>query len=601
MTQRARPPRTITAVDLFCGAGGTSTGLAQACDAAGVRLQLTAINHWDHAIETHSANHPAADHYCASLDALDPRQVVPSGRLDLLVASPECTHHSVARGGRPMNDQSRSSAFLVLRWLEALYVDHVLLENVPEFTSWGPLGANGRPLKSKRGALFTQFVGALEALGYRRAWRVLNCADYGDPTTRRRLFLIASRGNKRLEWPEPTHSRDGRRTLFGPTERWRPAREIIDWTIPGKSIFRRKRPLRPATLRRIEAGLRKFCGEQAEPFLVVLRNNQDAQSVETPVPTLTTSGANVGLAEPFVIGQQSGSVPRSTGEPVPTVATKGAIGLVQPFLIGTGGPSGSAKPRSVDKPLNTVIKENRYGLVEPFLLVNRNNNAPKPIDGPVPVLCTGNHIAVVQPVAAATPTSEPGAEAPGPDPFLVQVTHSGGAGQHRQKSIDEPIPTVTCAPRGELALVQPFIVPFFGERPTQEPRAHSLDDPAPTVTSHGAGGLVEPLLVKYNGTADAQPVDKPAPTITTRDRLALVQPSAGVDILFRMLQPHELAAAMGFPSDYKFTGGRSDQVKQIGNAVPVQTARALVSALLGLEPIAAPTNRQLATDNGQRT
>lgn len=574
--------RTIRAVDLFCGAGGTSTGLAEACEAAGVRLDLTAINHWDRAIETHTANHPGAAHYCANLDAVDPRQVCPSGRLNLLIASPECTHHSVARGGRPMNDQSRSSAFLVLRWLDALYVEHLLLENVPEFMGWGPLGANGRPLKSKRGELFRQFVRSLEALGYRVEWRILNAADYGDPTTRRRLFLLASRGNRRLEWPAPTHSRDGRRTLFGPMKRWRPARDIIDWSIQGQSIFRRKRPLRPATLRRIEAGLRKFCGENAEPFLVVLRNNQAAQSLDEPVPTLTTSGANVALAEPFVIGQQSGSAPRSTGEPVPTVATKGAIGLVQPFLIGTGGPSGSATPRSVEKPLNTIVKENRYGLVEPF---------------------------------------------------MVQITHSGGDETHRQKSLDDPLPTVTCAPRGELALVQPFIVPqfsghpprdiekplgtvtttsrgvglvqpfivpFFGEREGQEPRAHSVDDPAPTVTSHGAGGLVEPMLVQYNGTADARSVDQPVGALSTKDRYALVQPDAlQVDILFRMLQPHELAAAMGFPTDYHFTGNRSDQVKQIGNAVPVKTARALCTALLRIE--AAPARRKRGGAGGMRT
>ncbi len=229
-------------VDLFAGAGGESTGIIQAL--AGERYDLAAVNHWDVAIQTHTRNHPQARHYCADLSHLNPHEVFgPRDTIDLLWASPECTHHSVARGGRPRSEQSRASAFLVLKWLSEFYVRRVYLENVPEFVSWGPLGSNGTPLKSKRGATFNAFVDALRSLGYTVDWQILNAANYGDPTTRRRFFLQAVRGREKIRWPEPTHAQTP--GLFGERP-WVPARDIIDWSIRGESIFSRKRALAPA-------------------------------------------------------------------------------------------------------------------------------------------------------------------------------------------------------------------------------------------------------------------------------------------------------------------------------------------------------------------
>ncbi|MBV8893472.1 MAG: DNA cytosine methyltransferase, partial [Acidobacteria bacterium] len=326
----------VVVVDMFCGAGAITTGLTQAYKELGICPKIIAINHWNVAIETHKRNHPEATHWCERVDSLDPRKLTRDGRIDFLIAAPECTHHSVARGGKPINDQSRASAWQVVRYAEALNPRHILLENVREFTNWGPLCANNRrPLKSKRGQTFAAFLTALESLGYTVEWRVLNAADYGEATTRERLFIQAKRGRGVIAWPKPTHSRCAdQRELFGNClQPWRPAREIIDWSIPSKSIFARKRPLAPATLRRIEAGLVKFAGKAAGPFLVILRNHQDAKSIEEPVPTITTSGAHVGLCEPFVLGQQSGSVARSVTKPLPTVSTDGAIGLVQPFIL----------------------------------------------------------------------------------------------------------------------------------------------------------------------------------------------------------------------------------------------------------------------------
>ena len=290
-THIARQPKTITAADLFCGAGGTSTGLSQACEAAGINVDLLAVNHWTVAIDTHSRNHPEARHLCESLDNVDPRKVIPGGRLNLLVASPECTHHSNARGGKPMSDQSRASAWHILRWAEALYIDNILIENVREFMNWGPLGVDGRPMKSKRGQTFQAFLAGLRSLNYDVDYRVLNAADYGDPTTRERLFVMARKRPRRVRWPEPTHRPASEEpNLFGKKLPWRTAREVIDWNLPGTSIFHRKRPLSPTTIARIAAGLRKFGGLAAEPFLVMLYGTGKTRSVNDPLPTVTAGG-----------------------------------------------------------------------------------------------------------------------------------------------------------------------------------------------------------------------------------------------------------------------------------------------------------------------
>ena len=533
--------REIFAADLFCGAGGTSEGLLMAANEMDADLTLIAINHWQVAIDTHSINHPYAKHLCTGLESVKPRELVLGGRLNVLCASPECTHHSVARGGRPMNDQSRSSAWLILHWAEQLYIESIIIENVPEFQSWGPLGANGRPMKSKRGHLFQQFVSSLKALGYNVEWRVLNCADYGDPTTRQRLFLIARRGGKAIKWPEPTHipaCKIAEGGLFSEDRKpWRTAREIIDWQTPSKSIFERKKPLAEKTLLRIQAGLKKFCGldidlrkcmaEDLRPFLVVFRNNQDAQSIDEPVPTLTTMGANVGLCEPFLAqwDQQGGSgAQRPVDSPVPTIVTKANTGLVEPFIVPQGRWNDT---RTVDRPLDTVTTTSRgVGLIEPFIVPNFGER-----DGQSP----------------------------------------------RTHSVDSPAPAVTS--HGAGGLVQPFMVTVnHGEGETPRPGL-SVDYPMPTATSKIGAGICEPFLICYYGTNNMSDAGEPMPTVTTKDRFGLVEAEVTqyrLDIRFRMLQPRELARAQGFPDTYKFSGNREAVVKQIGNAVPPNTAKALI-------------------------
>jgi DNA (cytosine-5)-methyltransferase 1 len=380
----------LVVVDMFCGAGGITTGLTQACKELGIRPNIIAINHWNVAIETHKRNHPEATHWCERVDSLDPRKLTSDGRIDFLIAAPECTHHSVARGGKPINDQRRASAWQVIRYAEALSPRHILLENVREFTNWGPLCVNNkRPLKSKPGQTFAAFMMALESLGYAVEWKILNAADYGEATTRERLFIQAKRGRGAIAWPLPTHTRCADQPdLFGSClQPWRPAREIIDWSIPSKSIFSRKKLLAPATLKRIEAGLTKFAGNSAEPFLVILRNHQNAKSVEDPVPTITTSGAHIGLCEPFVLGQQSGSVARSIENPLPTVSTDGAIGLVEPFILPLNHGAGDIRTHDIGQPMPTVTTVDAWGLVEPFIFAHqRRENSPTSVRDPLQTL-----------------------------------------------------------------------------------------------------------------------------------------------------------------------------------------------------------------------
>jgi DNA (cytosine-5)-methyltransferase 1 len=448
-------------VDLFCGAGGSTTGIDQAIKRMGLSAWMLAINHWDVAIRTHSTNNISVNHLCESVDHIDPTKVVPGGELDLLWASPSCTHHSVARGGRPRCEQQRAPAWIIPFWLENLKVKRLIVENVPEFQNWGPLDDAGHPVKEARGETFKAFIAAIRSLGYTVDWRVLNAANYGDPTIRRRLFIQAVKGIKRtITWPNITHAESEYNVNELP--KWIPAREIIDQNLHGESIFRRKRPLAPATLRRIEHGIKRFWQPYAEPFLIMLRGTGTARSLNEPLPAVTTSGHHAALIEPFLTRFH-------------------------------GGTDSAERNHSLDEPIPVIDTSNRYGIVEPF------------------------------------------------------ITAIG------QSSVRD--------------------------------RSRSLDDPLSTIVTKQEHVLIEPFLVKYYGNGDTEPIDIPLGTVTTKDRFGLVEPGGefALDIRFRMLQPHELAAAQGFPRDYKFCGTKTDITKQIGNAVPVNLSRELAENILRME------------------
>jgi DNA (cytosine-5)-methyltransferase 1 len=562
-----KPPRAVRVADLFCGAGGSSTGAQKALAKLGLMMDLCAVNHWPVAIETHSRNHPAAQHYCMDIEVAKPEELVPEGRLDLLMASPTCTFHSRARGGRPINDQQRMDPWHVVRWCTTLRVKRLIVENVPEFVDWGPVDLrSGRPIKRRRGEYFRAWLAALEGCGFRIEWRILNAADFGDATTRERFFLLGRSDGRRLCWPEPTHSRDGIDLLGQAVRKWRAAREIIDWSIAGKSIFDRKRPLSPKTLARIYAGAVKFRWPQ--PFLVILRNHMDAQSIDGPIPALCASGNHVYLAEPFTLSNSSNGAARSVEEPLPTITTGGASNekrpgcarpaVIEPFILNRHGDRpGKARASAVDEPIPTATTSGAGYVVEPFILSQASGGAPRSTDAPVPAIPTGGAHALIAPYYGSgsgetcksvdqpldTVTTKPRFG------LVMPVTHSADSG-NRARSLDDPLPTVTTAKRGELA----FITAAFGERDGQLPRVHSIDDPIPTLCAQGRIPLAEGVVAERQ-----------------------------YDIRFRMLEPHELARAMGFhdgETAYEFCGTKTDITRQIGNAVAVNLAAALVDSIM---------------------
>lgn len=302
---------TIHAADLYCGAGGASAGLFAAAEQLNASVRLVAVNHWPVAIETHSANYPGVVHHCEDVAKVSPTDAVPGRRLNLLLAGPECTHHSNARGGKPRDKQSRASAWDIIRWCEELYIENILIENVPEFRSWGPLDEHDKPVKAMKGMFYRQFLTTLRELGYTVEDRILNAAHFGDATTRKRLFIQARRSG-RVVWPAPSHHAPGEVDAYPDAKPWVSARQIIDWSLPSQSIYSRKKPLAENTLKRIFAGLEKFSGL------------------------------------PFVLGQQS------------------CAALVQPFLVSYYGCGEGA--HSVEEPLDTVTTRDRFGLVEAGIL-----------------------------------------------------------------------------------------------------------------------------------------------------------------------------------------------------------------------------------------
>jgi len=412
--------KTIQIVDLFCGAGGESTGILAAAGARGLKVELSAVNQWETAIETHSANHPAANHYCTGVDCLDPCKVVPGGQVALLWASPECTHHSNARGGRPRSDQSRASAWLVLKWLQELYCERVIIENVREMLSWGPLDKEGKPIEARKGETFRAWIAAIRSLGYQVSHRILNAADFGAATTRERLFIQAVRAPKRICWPSPTHSSETG-GLFD-LHPWRPARDIIDWSLPGESILARKKPLAEATMRRIEHGIARYWGAAAEPFLVILRGTSTSRSIDLPAPTITAGGGHLGIVEPFVLATGQGGRVRGIDRPLSTVVTKAEHCLIEPLVIQN---MHCNRARPVSEPVPTVTTGGNCCLLEPLILHQMSPGRSRPVSEPVPTVTTTGAHALILPYYGGT---------------------EGGA------SIEAPMPTVTC--KDKFALVE---------------------------------------------------------------------------------------------------------------------------------------------------
>ncbi|WP_368280331.1 DNA cytosine methyltransferase [Halomarina oriensis] len=524
----------IQAVDLFCGAGGLSAGLALAAESLDRDVDLAAVNHDAIAVESHKANHPWARHYNAKVEELHPPEVFDPG-IDIVAGGFQCTHFSNARGSAPVNEQMRTSPMHLLHWVELLRPEHVLVENVPEFRKWGPVDEDGTP--SRDGSIFERWVDLFASLGYSVDWRVLNAADYGDATSRRRLFVVGRRNN-RAAFPEPTHSKSG-----DDLQEWRSAAEIIDWSDTGESIWQRDRPLVNNTMQRIAEGLRRYASEDLEPFADAVADLEKAdveRLQQTAVDVTDLDDAHVERGEPFLVKYYGTSTALSVHDPLDTVTAGG----------------------------------NKFALATPYVLGQQSNATPRAVtDQPLPTVATRGAISVLN-----------------PNPFILprngyqRGLHSNPA----YNPAERPVHTIT-AQNHDGHVVRPYLVPYFSEREGQRPRTHDIDAPLPTVTATGSDPYVaQPYLVQYYGNSDACSVDEPLPTVTTKDRFALVVPECwpwGLDIHYRMLQPPELAAAMGFPAGYEFAGNKTETTRQIGNAVPVNLAKALITKLLtGDEP-----------------
>jgi DNA (cytosine-5)-methyltransferase 1 len=455
-------------VDNFAGGGGASTGIEQAIG----RPVDIAINHSAEAIAMHKANHPETRHYQEDIWEVDPREACAGRPVGLLWASPDCTHFSRAKGSQPRRKEIRGLAWVVVRWAEAVRPRVILLENVEEFQTWGPLGEDGMPDPAQAGVEFRAWLARLSDLGYQVEYRTLVAADYGTPTTRRRLFLVARCDGAPIVWPDATHGK-------GRLASWRPAAEVIDWSLPAPSIFGRSRPLAEATMRRIAEGVRRYV---------------------------------IGAGEPFIV--RHGHYSKITG-----------AGLRE------GCGAGLFRGQRITDPLATVCATNDKHLVVPLV-----------------------------------------------------TKHYGGVVGHE---VTRPIGTVTA--KDHHALTAAFLTKFYGTS-TGAP----VQLPLPTVTGQGGHiGEVRAFLMKYYGGSKGPPQQQglfdPLHTVTSKARFGLVvvegQAYQIVDIGMRMLAPHELFAAQGFPDTYDiapvFNGKpltKTGQIALAGNSVCPPVAAALVAA-----------------------
>ncbi|HIH9503113.1 DNA cytosine methyltransferase [Klebsiella quasipneumoniae] len=604
-------------VDNFAGGGGASTGIELAIG----RSVDIAINHDPNAVAMHTTNHPDTLHYCESVYEVRPKVATAGRPVALAWFSPDCRHFSKAKGAKPVEKAIRGLAWVVLRWGLDVKPRVMKLENVEEFKTWGPLLAGEmRPDPARAGETFEAFIGMLttgisadhpalaecceflnisldsedaarlvNGLGYTVEYRELRACDYGAPTIRKRFFMVMRCDGKPIVWPEATHGDPKSPAVqAGKLAPWRTAAECIDWSIPAPSIFGRKKPLAENTLRRIARGIQRFVIDSASPFIVKCNHTTTkgkydcfrGQPLTDPLQTITKTHGYA-VAVPHLTKFRTGATGQPVTEPVPTV-TAGtskrpggnghALGIVEaelaPFMAGNGGSEYQAKPRSLDKPAHTILKESRACVVAPVI-----------------------------------------------------ARQFGASVGHRA---DEPSATITAGGGGKSQLVSAFLAKHYGGNYTGP--GVGLDEPAHSVTTFDHHAVVASHLVKLRGTCrDGQPTNEPVPTVTAGGQhvgevkttlavedydeeraqqvLAFLQQYCGedstglvdiggvtyriVDIGMRMLQPHELYRAQGFPEwyiiDQDYRGvkyAKDKQVARCGNAVPPPFAEALVRANL---------------------
>lgn len=587
-------------VDNFAGGGGASTGIEMAIG----RSVDIAINHDPSAIAMHKANHPNTKHYCEDVWQVDPLEACGGRDVTLAWFSPDCTHFSRAKGGKPVDKNIRGLAWVTIRWAALVRPKVIMLENVPEIRSWGPLGEDGKPIKDRAGETFDGFIKALsvgipkdhpafpemcetleispdsqladtvsKGLGYDVEYRILKSCDYGAPTSRTRFYLIARSDGRAIVWPEPTHApKDSEAVKSGKKLPYHTAAECIDWSIPAQSIFERDKPLAENTLRRIARGIKKFV-------------------IDNP--------------EPFIISYKYDNAPTGSGEPLPTVTTVNNHYLVAPSIVPVGyGERDGQLPRvnSVEEPLGTAVGSSKHYLVAPFLTKFQQNSIGNDLSGPIDTVMAGaQRFGFVAPtlIQYHSETSEDEVRGQGlgepiqtvdtANRYALSVAHImknyGGNYEGAGSSPEKPLDTVTA--KDHNSLVTAHIMTLRKNMVGQK-----ADEPLSTVSCSGAHHAeVQAFLIKYFSTGTAKDVNKPLDTITTRDRFALVtihgEQYIITDIKMRMLQPRELFNAQGFPRDYIIDYDaegnpypKSKQVQKCGNAVTPPVPAALVRANL---------------------
>lgn len=541
--------RKLKAADLFCGAGGTSLGAKQ----SGAVDVIFALNHWETAVKTHFANFPNAKHVNSRLDQTDPSECDP---IDLLFASPSCTHHSRARGGKPTNDQQRADAWDVMRWLEHHRPSYMVIENVWEFTQWGPVNTKtGKPIPSLKGKFFDAWLMAIRAAGYKLDYRKLNAADFEARTSRERFFLIARKGNRSPLWPEPTRCEfPVKNALPGMgLPGWLPAADAIDWSIPCPSIFSRNKQLADNTLLRLEAGLRKFVA----PFVLATGSGGAPRYVWQPAPTIVTND-NTYLCQPFVTQwdntSNKGACSRSVDDPLPTMLTKANMGIAMPYGVTLRN---NADANSLNDPLGTLTAGGRHhGVAMPYLVPHfgeREGQTPRTHD-------LGKAMPAITGQGAGSLAM----------PFMMDANHKAQHDDdHNRRLHDLQNPVGSLTTENGKAIAVPWIPAYYGSD-TQ----NGIDDPMATIPTHDRHALAVAI---YSG-----PDQWPAPKTDAMQKLQNTMRELGVcDLGYRMLQNHELAFAQGFPKDYIFMGNKKEVTKQIGNSVSPPVAKAISLAIAG--------------------
>jgi len=513
-------------IDSFAGGGGASEGIRAALG----RDPDYALNHDGLALAMHRLNHPATKHIEEDVWNVDAVGLCAGRDVGLLWMSPDCKHFSKAKGGKPREKAIRGLAWVGVRWIKSLPKRQrprvVFLENVEEFQDWGPLLEDGRPCPVQRGTTFKQFVAALEAMGYVVEWRELRACDYGAPTIRKRLFLVARRDGKPIVWPEPTHGApDSEGVRAGRLLPWRAAAEIIDWSLPCPSIFetsaeikakhgiRANRPLADATMARIAKGTMRYVVNAAKPFLVRVNHGDSRgrrdRGLDEPMPTSTHYSGDA-LVQPFVTYGQQGGGNRDASDPLHTICAspKDQNAIVTPFVTKFNR---GATGHEIDRPLATVTSHASethgggaapLGIVAPVIVNVANGQttgrAPNvwPAEDPLRTVKQAGTHAVVAPFLALRLQEKPGDEP-------------------RTRAINLPAATITASDVLPGHLVGACLVPRYGERPGQDPRARSVEEPAPVIVPTGnEGSLAAVHLTRQFGMSVGSSAEEPVGTIT---------------------------------------------------------------------------------------